>query len=261
MEQAYTTLGSMYSAQSICIPIAESRREIVYRMRRIQQTARFLLAALVGLGIVFVMTGTVAAKTRAPDLPAHASVLSAIPAIGSTIAQPPTAVTVFTAENINPDPKVSNLFVYGPSGEATSKLISQGNAQVSFTNPKEMSVNIKPNSGYLNGVYVVQWITKSALDGDPDSGAFIFTVKSGAAGTATPSATATSTGQGTTPTPTSTSGNGGTPAWLAAVIGLVAMLIGIGAGLGLGRRRPAPAASSGSSLGAIRRGLENERDK
>src|SRR5258708_31561497 len=89
--------------------------------------------------------------------PAHAKVYKAIPAIGSTIAQAPTTVTVFTLENINPDPKKSNLFVYAPSGD----LISQGNAQVSLNDPKQMSITIKPSG---NGVYVVRWIPVSSLD-------------------------------------------------------------------------------------------------
>src|SRR5437667_7144276 len=106
---------------------------------------RILTAALLSVGLLFIVVGTVSAHT------AHAKVLSATPAIGSTIATAPTTVTVFTAENINPSPKGSNLFVYGPSGE----LISQGDAKVSFSNPKEMSITIKPN-GY--GVYIMRWI-------------------------------------------------------------------------------------------------------
>jgi len=217
-----------------------------------------VLAALFSMGILFLLTGTVSAQTARPALPAHASVLSAIPAIGSTISKPPTSVTVFTAENINPDPKVSNLFVYGPSGEATGKLISQGNAKVSFTNPKEMSVNIKPTAGHLYGVYIVHWITKSALDGDPDEGAFTFTVSSsGAAATATPAATAASTsGQTTT---TNNSGSGGAPIWVAAVIALAALVVGLGGGLGLGFSRRRTKAPSGS-VGGMRQSLQQEQE-
>src|SRR5712691_6844115 len=115
-------------------------------MYSIQHRLRLLCAALFSIGMLFLMTGTastaLAASAQAanPALPAHASVLKAIPAIGSTVTQAPTSVTVFTAENINPDPKKSNLFVYGPSPEATNKLISVGNATVSLTNPQEMSV-------------------------------------------------------------------------------------------------------------------------
>src|SRR6266487_6845240 len=101
-----------------------------------------LFAALLSLGLLFVVVGTVSAHT------AHAKVLSATPAIGSTITQAPTKVTVFTAENINPNPKLSNLFVYSPAGD----LISQGDAKVSLSDPKQMSISIKPDG---NGVYIV----------------------------------------------------------------------------------------------------------
>src|SRR5205807_6086793 len=151
---------------------------------------------------------------------AHAKVLSATPAIGSTIATAPTTVTVFTAENINPNPKLSNLFVYSPAGD----LISQGDAKVSFSNPKEMSITIKPTG---NGVYVVRWITVSADDGDPDQGAYVFTVKPAV----TTTHPATSTG---TTTPTTTGGTSGMPVWVPILVGIVALLVGLGAGLGIG---------------------------
>ena len=184
-------------------------------MRTSYRYLRLSGAALLGLGLLFVVVGTVSAHV------AHAKVLSATPAIGSTIAQAPTKVTVFTAENINPDPKLSNLFVYSPAGD----LISQGDAKVSLSDPKQMSISIKPGG---NGVYIVQWITVSALDGDPDEGAFVFTVKP--AVVATP--TATSHGSNTT---TTTSGTGGIPLWVPILVGIVALLIGLGAGLGIGR--------------------------
>ena len=97
---------------------------------------------------------------------------------------------------------------------------------VSLTNPEEMSLTIKPDSVHPNGVYVVQWKTVSALDGDPDQGAFVFTMNTGAVVTPTPVAT-TSTGQATTPTPTAT-GTGGTPIWVRVGVGIVTLLAGQG---------------------------------
>src|SRR2546421_2727002 len=228
-------------------------------MQTIQRSIRFLLASLFSTGMLLLVTGTAStvfaasAHATLPALPAHASVLKPIPAIGSTVTQAPTTVTVFTAENINPDPKKSNMFVYGPSTEATNKLISQGNATVSLTNPQEMSITIKPDAQHSAGVYIVHWITVSALDGDPDEGAFTFTVNSGVAATptATPAATATTTGQ--TTTTSNNSGNGGTPIWATIVIALAALVIGLGGGFGLGRRR-----SPSSSVGALRRTIHNE---
>jgi methionine-rich copper-binding protein CopC len=167
-------------------------------------------------------------------------VYKAIPAIGSTIAQAPTSVTVFTLENINPNPAKSNLFVYSPAGD----LISQGNAQVALQNPREMSIKITPDTKNLNGIYIVRWITVSAEDGDPDQGAFIFTVNANAVATPTPAPT-TATNQATTPpSDTTSSGSGGTPVWVPIVVGIIALLIGLGGGLGLGRRNSASAISS-----------------
>ena len=192
-------------------------------MRTSHRYIRLLAATLLSLGLLFVVVGTVSAHV------AHAKVLSSTPAIGSTITQAPTKVTVFTAENINPNPKLSNLFVYSPAGD----LISQGDAKVSLSNPREMSIDIKPTG---NGVYVVRWITVSAEDGDPDQGAFVFTVKP--AVVATPTATSHST------TTTTTSGTSGIPLWVPILVGILALLIGLGAGLGIGRNTARPSAVS-----------------
>jgi len=206
-------------------------------MRTLYNRLQLPFALMLSMGLLYFMTGTVSAHSTIPE---HAKVNKAIPAIGSTISQAPTVVTVFTLENINPDPNKSNLFVYSPTGD----LISQGNATVSLTNPKEMSITIKPDKANLNGVYVVRWITVSALDGDPDQGAFVFTVNANAATTPTPVATTTSS---TVPSTTTTNGTGGTPIWVPIVVGLVALFIGLGIGIWLGRRR------SASSIGAMRK--------
>jgi methionine-rich copper-binding protein CopC len=200
-----------------------------FLMKTMHRNTHALFATLLSIGLLFVVAGTVSAH------PAHAKVLSATPAIGSTIAQAPEKVTVECAENINPNPKLSNLFVYSPSGE----LISQGDAKVSLSNPKEMSVGIKPTG---NGIYVVRWITVSAVDGDPDQGAFVFTVKPVVSATPTPAITSSTT--------TTTNTSGGTPLWATILIGLVALAIGLGAGWGIGRSR---AKSAQSAFSAIRR--------
>ena len=210
-------------------------------MRTFYHRLQLPIATVLSLCLLYFITGTASAHSVVPT---HAKVTKAIPAIGSTISQAPTTVTVFALENINPDPNKSNLFVYSPAGD----LISQGNATVSLTNPEEMSIGIKPDSAHPNGVYVVQWKTVSAVDGDPDQGAFVFTVNTGAVATPTPVAT-TSTSQAT-PTPTTTTtGTGGTPIWIPIVVGIVALLAGLAVGFGLGRRQ------SASSLGAMRKAV------
>lgn len=211
-------------------------------MNTLHRHPQLLLVTMLSLGLLFIMAGTVSAHST---LPAHAKVLNAIPAIGSTITRPPTTVTVFTAENINPDPKLSNLFIYDPAGD----LISQGNAKVSLTNPREMSIAIKPDSKNIAGIYIVRWITVSAEDGDPDQGAFVFTVKPAAS--AVPTATAT-TSQTTTPPSTTTTGTSDTPLWVPIVVGVLALLIGLGVGTGIGRARTV------SSIGSMRRSISQQ---
>src|SRR5438874_2841401 len=187
------------------LPLLLFRKVSELVMRTWYHRLQLPLATLLSIGLLYFMTGTVSAHST---IPAHAKVNKAIPAIGSTVSQAPTTVTVFTLENINPDPNKSNLFVYSPAGD----LISQGNATVSLTNPREMSITIKPDKANLNGVYVVQWKTVSAEDGDPDQGAFVFTVNTGAVTTPTSAATTT-----TSTAPSTTTGTGGTLIWVPIV--------------------------------------------
>jgi copper resistance protein C len=215
-------------------------------MRTLRPSLRNLAAAILsGLGLLFLMAATASAHRAASTyktIPAHAKVYKAIPAIGSTIAQAPTTVTVFTLENINPNPKKSNLFVYGPSGD----LISQGNAKVALNDPRQMSITIKPSG---NGVYVVRWITVSAQDGDPDEGAFVFTVKP-----AVPAQAPTT--NHATPS-TAQAGTGGIPLWVPIVAGVMALLVGFGGGFGIARN------SSRSTVSTMRKAVaaqEGEAD-
>ena len=169
--------------------------------RRLQ----LLCALALSLGLIFTVAGVALA---------HAAVIDSNPKMNSTIIlnKLPTTLTVKTAENMKPGASNSDLFVYGPSGT----LISQGDATVALNDPTHMSIAIKPDK---TGVYTVYWKTVSADDGDPDQGAFGFTVA------ATSSASSTAT----------TSGVTGTPIWVPIVAGIVALLVGLGAGISIGR--------------------------
>ena len=94
-----------------------------------------------------------------------------------------------------------------------------------------MSITIKPDG---NGIYIVRWITVSALDGDPDQGAFFFNVQ--------PKAPA----KATTPTQTTTAppAASGIAVWVPILAGVLALLVGLAGGFGLGRRQARPAVSS-----------------
>lgn len=218
-----------------------------------------LITALSG-GLFCVLAGVALAAPASATVPMHAKVLSADPAIGSTVTTVPTKVTVMVAENLNPDPTKSNLVVYGPSADATDTLISQGNAQIPLSNPKEMTISITPNSGHVNGVYVVEWKTVSADDGDPAAGAFSFTVNtSGASGTPT---TSTSPNQTTTPptSPSNQTNAAGTPLWVSIVAALVALIVGLGLGrlAFAGQRKPAAPSSFRAMRAAVSQDEEQE---
>ncbi len=209
-------------------------------MLRDHRWLKLCCALLISLSALLIMGAGTAS--------AHARVISATPAIGSTISQAPTRVSVTTAENMNPDPHKSNLFVYGPEGE----LISQGNATIPLNNPREMSVAIKPDG---NGVYIVRWITVSAEDGDPDEGAFFFKVQPAAAAQPKAAPSSSQTTQATSPVANTTS-QGLLVLWIA-IAALAGLLVGGGTGLAIGRSR-----SRGPALAKTRRELlqAEERD-
>ena len=185
-----------------------------------------LLAASFSLGLLlFVAVGTAFA---------HASVIDSNPKASSTIMKVPATVQVTTAENMTTNPSETNLFVYAPDG----KLISLGDAKVDINNPTHMSVGIKTAAG--NGVYVVRWITKSAQDGDPDAGAFYFTVNANGTNAAT-------TGTASTASTGTASTNASSPVLPVVIASIIALLVGLGAGFGVGRMRPASAAQATSN--------------
>ncbi len=191
---------------------------------RLHRLSIAFFVTLLGCGFLFFASAGTAS--------AHAKVISATPGIGSTITTAPTKVTVVAVENINPDPKLSNLFVYSPAGD----LISQGNATIPLNNPKQMSIPIKPSG---DGVYIVRWITVSADDGDPDQGAFVFTVKPGAA--------ATTSGSNTTSSAAPAASSNSLPIVPVAIAAVVALVIGLGIGLDLGRRSARSTATQATS--------------
>jgi methionine-rich copper-binding protein CopC len=198
-------------------------------MQKIRHFVTVSTALMLGLGLMLVFAvGTASA---------HAKVISSTPGMGQTVATAPTSVSVTTAENMNPDPKKSNLFVYSPAGD----LISQGDAKIPLNNPKEMSVPIKATG---NGIYVVRWITVSADDGDAAEGAFTFTVN--------PAGNNAATGVEAKPTAapaasSATTTQNSSPVIPAVITGIIALLVGLGAGFGFGRTRPAPATSATSA--------------
>ena len=156
---------------------------------------------------------------------AHAYYISSTPAAGAVLKAAPALVTVHFAENVNPTG--SDMVVF----DARHHQVSTAAAQVVTSDLKTMTV---PMVGDGDGTYLVEWHTVSADDGDPDIGAFTFTVSASESVSAVPTATTS----GTTKSGTGHAGgtSGGTPVWVTVLIGLAGLVAGAG-GVYVVRRR------------------------
>jgi methionine-rich copper-binding protein CopC len=173
---------------------------------------RRALAAVAAL-----MLGLALLVSTAGVASAHASYVSSNPAANAVVASAPTTVTIHFAEHVNPTG--SAVVVLDSKGTT----VSTGPAQV---DPSDLTVMTVPMKGDDSDVYLVQWHTVSADDGDPDIGAFTFTV--GASGTPTTTPSGGGGGSG--------SSSSGTPSWLVALIGVLGLAIGAAGGMLFARR-------------------------
>jgi copper transport protein len=98
---------------------------------------------------------------------AHALVVRAEPAAGSSLAQVPHAMTISFSEA--PEPNQSSIAVLDSSGRS----VTRGPSRPVSGSPLVMTVPLGP---LLNGVYTVSWKTVSRDDGHASSGTFTFGV-------------------------------------------------------------------------------------
>lgn len=146
---------------------------------------------------------------------AHAAFGSSDPAPGATLKAAPTIVTIHFLENVNPSG--SDIVVL----DATGKQVSTGPAKATPNDLKTMTVSMQGND---SETYLVQWHNVSADDGDPDIGAFTFTVN--------PKSTSTTT----TSTTRNTSSSSGVPVWATVLIGFLGLIVGAGGMFALRRK-------------------------
>jgi len=124
-------------------------------------TARVLTFAM--LVVVAVLGGPAAAAL------AHASLTSSVPAAGSSVAQPPSAIVMTFAEN--PDPRLSLVRLVDSAGRTVPGVSA---VQAVPGKPLELQVTLSRTLG--QGVCSVNWRSVSAVDGHVESGAFAFGV-------------------------------------------------------------------------------------
>src|SRR5260221_279443 len=185
--------------------LTERRRVSITLARHTASIMLGIFAALVSLAI---FSGASAHAT----IPTHARLTHADPAPDAVLNTAPTKITLQFAEDMKPAD--STIIVYDVAG----KTVSTGPATVSSTAAKTMTVGMQGND---SEVYVVVWRNVSAQDGDPDAGAYSFTVSKGA----TPSP-GHQPGESSSPTSTA---SGVTPL-IAALIGIAALVIGAAGG-------------------------------
>lgn len=187
---------------------------------RLHARLRPRFVALLALGLsVALISGWLASRVAF----AHASYVSSTPAADSVLATAPTSVTIKFAEHVNPNG--SDIKVFDAKGNPVS-----GTAQVVQSDLFSMTVSMQGNG---SEIYLVEWHTVSADDGDPDIGAFVFHVSDSPGAQATATASARSGGAGGS---VKSPGGSGTPAWLIALAAILGLAVGAGGVSALRRR-------------------------
>lgn len=159
---------------------------------------------------------------------AHAEYVSSDPKANAMLTKAPTTVSVTFAEEVNPTG--SSLTILDVDG----KQVNTADATV---NPKDQKTMTVPMQGDDSETYVVIWRTVAADEGHHSTGSFRFFVNaSDMLKGMVQNESHNDTGSMTSHNDVATSNNG-VPTWLAAVIGVVALLIGGVCGTVLAGRR------------------------
>ncbi len=169
------------------------------------------------LGLV--LLGTLSLFLAPFTASAHAAFGSSDPAPGAILKAAPTTVTIHFLESITPSG--SDIVVL----DATGKQVSTGPAKVAPNDLKTMTVSMQGNG---SETYLVQWHNVSVDDGDPDIGAFTFTVNPTSVG---------NTSTSTSGTHTATSSSSGVPVWGTVLVGLLGLVVGAGGVFALRRSK------------------------
>jgi methionine-rich copper-binding protein CopC len=98
---------------------------------------------------------------------AHAHLQSAVPPVGSTVEQAPTAITISFSEAL--EPRFSTIEV----SDETGQRVDDGTPHTADGDAKRLSVGLKKLSP---GIYKVQWHATS-VDTHRTEGDYHFTVK------------------------------------------------------------------------------------
>ncbi len=186
-----------------------------------------IFAALFAALLALAAPGSAAAHAT---IPFHAKLGHADPAIGAVLKTAPTKVTLTFIEDTTPSG--SNIVVYGDKGEQ----VSTGPATVSSSDATTMTVNMK---GDDSETYVVVFHTVSADDGHAYTDAYQFIVSSSATASAGQQPDAAGDSISSVVPATSSSSSSGVQPLIAALIGIVGLIVGAGGGFFVARSQRA----------------------
>jgi len=133
-------------------------------MRRSGHTTAVRLCAVLALAACVLLAGPVAAAL------AHASLVSSVPAEGSSVPRSPATVVLTFGED--PDPDRSLVQILDEHGRTVP-----GVSPVEAVPGKPLEVQVTLSSTLGTGVFSVNWRSVSATDGHVDNGAFAFGVR------------------------------------------------------------------------------------
>jgi methionine-rich copper-binding protein CopC len=130
-------------------------------MNRFEQAVRVLGAGALALSLGLLGGGIASA---------HAVPERAFPEMNTAVPVMPSLIEVWFSEEVKSDgTKLEVLKLDGTQ-------VDLGNTTLDLQDPNRSLVTIGVHEGLDNGVYVVQWTSVSAVDGDTVSGSYQFTV-------------------------------------------------------------------------------------
>lgn len=101
---------------------------------------------------------------------AHAVPEVAYPPIDQAVPVMPSTIEVWFSEEVKPEGTTLEVL------KLDGTKVDLGNTTLDLQDPNRSHVTVGVHPGLDNGVYVVQWTSLSALDGDSVSGSYQFTV-------------------------------------------------------------------------------------
>ncbi len=140
--------------------------------RRNGRHVRQFILGMIVLGV------TVALAPR--TVSAHAVPEKAYPPMNQAVPVMPTTIEVWFSEEVQSDGTTLEVLA------ADGTRVDLDDAELDLQDPNRAHMTVGVHSGLDNGVYIVQWTSVSAIDGDAVSGSYQFTIDPGASPQALP---------------------------------------------------------------------------